>query len=429
MTEVASRGEPQAPGLTPPYERLPQRLVETLRNYWYLGFTCFGGPAVHVVILRKRFVDQLRWVDATTFADLFSLGNALPGPGSTQLAFSIATVRNGTLAGFMAFFLWSLPASCGMAALGAGIRTVPNTLPAIVQALLTGLNAAAVGLIALAAYQLSSAAVTDGVTRLCVLGSACFGICYHAPWMYPTLMVVGALMTFSWDHRRPALKLVAEKSGLARAQEKRRRNKGKSKDQAEREVPPGQADERTARLQQEETGDIALYELNRTTSEATYDEDRISIAKSAGERDRSESPNPRKETFRTSSELAPSSSSHQAPPQPSASASASVHSLRQRGAIAAAGPSAGITDAPAAPADAATSQSHERSVQLRTLNKWLASLTFALFVATLVILIAVRAVYSHRGDVPRALDLLTNMYVAGTILFGGGPVVVGTLSR
>lgn len=70
-----------------------------------------------------------------------------------------------------------------MAALGAGVRSFPDTLPPIVYGLLTGLNAAAVGLIALAAYQLSSAAVTDGVTRLTVLASASFGICYHAPWV------------------------------------------------------------------------------------------------------------------------------------------------------------------------------------------------------------------------------------------------------
>lgn len=65
------------------------------------------SPYLHEHRSRRRFVDQLDWLDATTFADLFSLGNALPGPGSTQLAFSIALVRNGTLAGLLAFALWS----------------------------------------------------------------------------------------------------------------------------------------------------------------------------------------------------------------------------------------------------------------------------------------------------------------------------------
>ncbi|KAJ1023551.1 hypothetical protein NDA16_003168 [Ustilago loliicola] len=136
--------------------KLSVRLVDTIRHYWDLGFTAFGGPGVHVVILRKRFVEKLAWLDETTFADLFSLGNALPGPGSTQLAFSIAVARNGTLAGLVAFLFWSIPGAAGMAALGAGVRNFPERLPPIVLGLLTGLNAAAVGLIALAAFQLKS---------------------------------------------------------------------------------------------------------------------------------------------------------------------------------------------------------------------------------------------------------------------------------
>ncbi|GAA6058336.1 hypothetical protein NBRC10513_006487, partial [Rhodotorula toruloides] len=138
---------------SPPLDRrsipLGVRLVETVREYWDLGFTAFGGPGVHVVILRRRLVPK--WVDETTFTDLFSLGNALPGPGSTQLAFSLAVVRNGTLAGFLAFLIWSIPGAVGMAGLGAGVRKFPERLPPIVLALLTGLNASAVGLIALAA--------------------------------------------------------------------------------------------------------------------------------------------------------------------------------------------------------------------------------------------------------------------------------------
>lgn len=32
--------------------KLGERLSETVRRYWDLGFTSFGGPGVHVVILR-----------------------------------------------------------------------------------------------------------------------------------------------------------------------------------------------------------------------------------------------------------------------------------------------------------------------------------------------------------------------------------------
>lgn len=180
-------------------------LLDILRQYANLGLISFGGPGVHVVILRKKFVDKLKWLDADTFQDLFTLGNALPGPGSTQLAFSIAVARAGTVGGVLAFLLWSLPGALAMGGLGFGVKSIPPTLPPLVYGLFTGLNAAAVGLIAVAAVQLSRHAITDWLTRLIVLGSASFGICYHAPWMYPVLVAAGGLLTLAWDYRRLVL--------------------------------------------------------------------------------------------------------------------------------------------------------------------------------------------------------------------------------
>ena len=193
---------------------LSQRLQSVARRYWDLGFTSFGGPGVHVIILRQRFVEKLQWVDERTFLDLFALGNALPGPGSTQLAFSIAVVTNGVLPGLFAFLLWCLPGAVGMVAIGIGISRIPDELPGPVLALFTGLNAAAVGLIALAAVQLGGAAGTDRITVAVVWLSASFGICYHAPWMYPVLIAVGGLTTLLWDFRRNMWKAFTRKRGI-----------------------------------------------------------------------------------------------------------------------------------------------------------------------------------------------------------------------
>jgi len=187
---------------------LSLRLKSVARRYWDLGFTSFGGPGVHVIILRQRFVESLKWIDERTFLDLFALGNALPGPGSTQLAFSIAVVTNGVLPGLFAFLLWSLPGAIGMVAIGIGISRIPDELPGPVLALFTGLNAAAVGLIALAAFQLGGAAGTDRITVALVWLSASFGICYHAPWMYPVLIAAGGLTTLLWDFRRNIWKAI-----------------------------------------------------------------------------------------------------------------------------------------------------------------------------------------------------------------------------
>ena len=66
-------------------------------------------------------------------------------------------------------------------------------------ALLSGLNAATVGIIFLAAVQLSQKAITDKVTRVLVFVGGAAGVLYNALWYFPVLMVVGGSVTAIWD--------------------------------------------------------------------------------------------------------------------------------------------------------------------------------------------------------------------------------------
>jgi len=86
-----------------------------------------------------------------------------------------------------------------MTALGFAVRKIPNELPQIVLAALTGINSAAVGLIALAAYRLSLNTVTDRVTRLLLCLSAAMGLLYSSIWLLPTLMLGAGLVTLIFD--------------------------------------------------------------------------------------------------------------------------------------------------------------------------------------------------------------------------------------
>jgi len=65
---------------------------------------------------------------------------------------------------------------CGVA---LGIRNVEAQLPGVVYALLSGLNAATVGLVAVAAVQLSTRAITNKMERLIVAATGCAGIMYQ----------------------------------------------------------------------------------------------------------------------------------------------------------------------------------------------------------------------------------------------------------
>lgn len=69
------------------------------------------------------------------------------------MAFSIALIHAGIIPAILVFLLWSLPGATAMYGLSLGVQRMPDRLPAIVYALLSGLNASTVGIIALAAVQ------------------------------------------------------------------------------------------------------------------------------------------------------------------------------------------------------------------------------------------------------------------------------------
>ncbi|EPE32815.1 hypothetical protein GLAREA_05827 [Glarea lozoyensis ATCC 20868] len=176
-------------------------LRDVLIKNWHLGFTAFGGPPVHFQILHKKFVDKHKWIDEQLYQELFALSQALPGPASTKMLFCINYIHGGFLAGFLAFALWCIPGALGMFGLSLGVARIGETLPAPVYALLSGLNAATVGIIALAAVQLGEKAITDKLTRLLVFLGGVAGMLYTALWYFPVLMCGAGIATLVWDYK------------------------------------------------------------------------------------------------------------------------------------------------------------------------------------------------------------------------------------
>ena len=81
-----------------------------------------------------------------------------------------------------------------MFGLALGIRNIQSQLPIVVYALLSGLNAATVGLIALAAVQLSERAITNKMTRFIVCVTACVGMLYQGGLIFVNADVFSSLV-------------------------------------------------------------------------------------------------------------------------------------------------------------------------------------------------------------------------------------------
>src|SRR5436190_5138026 len=75
----------------------PDDLREVIAVMTKLGTIAFGGPAVHVAMLRDETVRRRAWLDDQEFLDLFGAVSVLPGPSSTQLAIVLSRRRAGWL--------------------------------------------------------------------------------------------------------------------------------------------------------------------------------------------------------------------------------------------------------------------------------------------------------------------------------------------
>jgi chromate transporter len=61
-------------------------LGEVAREWLRLGARAFGGPPAHIALMRRRFVDERRWLSPQEFEDAIAATSLLPGPASTQLS-------------------------------------------------------------------------------------------------------------------------------------------------------------------------------------------------------------------------------------------------------------------------------------------------------------------------------------------------------
>ncbi|KAF9397655.1 hypothetical protein BGX21_008638 [Mortierella sp. AD011] len=171
------------PNSSNPYNLPPlkDRLKETFYTYFKFGYTTFGGPSAHIAILYDDIVTKREWISSEQFTELFAICQALPGPASTELAYSL------------------IPGAIVMTVAGILIGNIKGTIPLWATRLEQGLASAAIGLVALAAYRMSTALATDKLTRILALVAGSVSVLYTAPWLLPVMMIVGGIISYIYD--------------------------------------------------------------------------------------------------------------------------------------------------------------------------------------------------------------------------------------
>lgn len=70
-------------------------LGEVALAFLKLGVIGFGGPAAHIALMRREFVEERHWLDEDRFLELFGASNLIPGPSSTELGMMLGYLRAG----------------------------------------------------------------------------------------------------------------------------------------------------------------------------------------------------------------------------------------------------------------------------------------------------------------------------------------------
>lgn len=118
-----------------------------------LGCTAFGGPAVHLALFYREFVERRGWLGRERFLELQALSQLIPGPNSTELALLLGAERDGRRGLLLAGLCFILPGVL-LSALLAELYLRYGSLPEL-AGVLRGVQAIMLALLVWVALKLS----------------------------------------------------------------------------------------------------------------------------------------------------------------------------------------------------------------------------------------------------------------------------------
>jgi chromate transporter len=175
------------------------QLRELAREFTRLGFTAFGGPAAHIAIMQREFVERQAWLSRERFVDLLGLSSLLPGPSSTEVALGIGFERARWAGLLIAALGFILPASLIVLAIAMVYAQLGSL--AWVNDLLYGMSPVVIALITHAMVKLAPTACTDVLTW--AIGIVSFAVALLV--LQPIAILLAAALVALAARRGPAV--------------------------------------------------------------------------------------------------------------------------------------------------------------------------------------------------------------------------------
>lgn len=165
------------------------------------SLTSFGGPQGHLGMMFKTFVQKRRDITEEELIEYNSFCQLLPGASSTQTITLVGYKRGGVPLAIITLLIWILPASIFMGALSF---LITGSFSEFFNHSFRYVQPMAIGFLMYASLKAFSISIKNTITSvLMIVTMAITFILFKAPWVFPTLIVLGGIVTNFSNKRIP----------------------------------------------------------------------------------------------------------------------------------------------------------------------------------------------------------------------------------
>ena len=201
MGPVSKEEEPKMENQNTDVSKMPKDRKAVLKQLFfatlYLSTFTFGGGYVIVTLLKKKFVDELHWIDEEEMLDLVAIAQSSPGAiavnGSIVVGYKLAGIPGVVVSVLGAI----LPPFVILTAISFFYDAFKNNF--VVQAMLRGMNAGVAAVIISVVFDMGMGVVRARDGLLIVVMIAAFVLNYflhvNVVWIILMTAALGAVIT------------------------------------------------------------------------------------------------------------------------------------------------------------------------------------------------------------------------------------------
>ena len=178
-------------------------------HFFILGLFSFGGPIAHIGYFRKKFVEELKWLNDEEFSKIVALSQFLPGPSSSQVGFTIGLKKGGIFGAILAFIAFTTP-SFLLLYLATTFQNIYDN-NTIIYALMSGLKLFAVVIVADSTFSMFNSLCKTTTSKIIFVFATLFLIFNQSFFAQILVLVVSGLVALFFIKEKNKTKITYQK--------------------------------------------------------------------------------------------------------------------------------------------------------------------------------------------------------------------------